>query len=218
MRTRAARLLALTLAIAATGPGAIGFAATAQGAGCGDVGGVTVVVDYGQPGSTSIGCATGDPATGLDALKRSGHAYTFLPRQPGFVCTLDAKPDPCNNAPANAYWSYWHALPGGSWSYGSTGAGSYKPRSGSVDGWSFGGGKPPRSGPPGATTSSAVTAVTTPSGTATALGAKAPASTTRGLAPDSHGGLGGLALGIGLVVLLGAMAAYLARRRQHLSN
>ena len=227
MRAGAARLLAMILAIAATGAVAISLAPTAQAAACGQAGGVTVVVDYGTAGGTSIGCATGDPATGLDALNKSGHAYTFIPRQPGFVCTIDTLPDPCNNGPANAYWSYWHAQPGASWSYASVGAGSYNPQSGTVDGWSFGSGKPPSLRPPVAATSGTPTAGTATSGnatagTATAAGATAlgqtPASATRELSPDGRGGPGGLALGVALVVMLGGVAGYLAWRRRHVSN
>lgn len=195
-------MLALAVALAATGAGAFSLAPTAQAAACEQASGVTVVVDHGTTGSASLGCATGDPATGLDALKKSGHAYTFLPRQPGFVCTIDARPDPCNNGPADAYWSYWHAQ-GGSWSYASKGAGSHDPEPGSVDGWAFGNGKPP------SVTVSDISVTTS---------SPAPASTASGLPPDGRGGLGALALGIGLVVPLGAGAAYLAWRRRHVSH
>lgn len=224
MRAGAARFLAPIVAIAAIGAGAISLAPSARAAACGQAIGVTVVVDHGSAGGTSIGCATGDPATGLDALKNSGHGYTFIPRQPGFVCTIDTLPDPCNNGPANAYWSYWHAQPRGSWSYASTGAGSYNPESGSVDGWSFGSGQPPSVRPPLAATSGTATIGTatastaTAAGTATALGAQTPASATRSLPPDGRGGLGGLALGVALVVLLGGMAGHLAWRRRHVSD
>jgi hypothetical protein len=215
----APRLLALALLITATGAGAIVDAATAQGAACGPEPGVTVVVDPGSPETTSVGCATGDPATGLDALNRSGHRYTFVPRQPGFLCTVDARPDPCNDAPANAYWSYWHAQPGGSWSYGSTGAGSYHPKAGSIDGWSFGDGRPPSLRPSSAQASGATSGTGTATGvgtagTAAALGAKAQGSVTVAPASDGRGGLGGLVLGVGLVVVLGGAAVVVARRRQ----
>ena len=223
MRVRAKRLLALAAAIAATGAGALSLASIAQAASCGDIAGVTIVVEYGDPVGTSIGCAAGDPATGLEALKTSGHGYTFVPRHPGFVCTIDARPDPCNNGPANAYWSYWHAQPGGSWSYASTGAGSYDPPPGSVDGWAFGSGKPPRSHPTVAGTSHPTTSGTTASGTgttgpATAPDAQTPVSATRNLPPDHRGGLGGLVSGITIVVLLAAVAGYLAWRRPHVSS
>ena len=208
MRTRAKRFAALVAAIAATGVSALSLASDAQAAPCRARAGVTVVVQYGDPAGASVGCATGDPATGLDALKSSGHRYTFVPRQPGFVCTIDARPDPCNNGPANAYWSYWHARPGGAWSYGSIGAGSYDPPLGSVEGWSFGSGTPPSSRAPVATTS----------GIATALGPQTPASASRSISSDGQGGLGGLAGGVGLIVLLAALAGYLARRRPHVSD
>ncbi len=195
-------MLALAVALAATGAGAFSLAPSAQAAACEQARGVTVVVDQGPTGGSSLGCATGDPATGLDALKKSGHAYTFMPRLPGFVCTIDARPDPCNNGPADAYWSYWHAQPGGSWSYASKGAASHDPEPGSVDGWSFGNGKPPS-----VTVSDSLATMSSP----------APASTTSDLPPDGRGGLAGLALGIGLVVPLSAGAAYLAWRRRHVS-
>ena len=220
MKAGAARLLALMVAIAATGAGEIALAPTSEAAACGETKGVTVVVDDGLAGGTLIGCAAGDPTTGLDALLKSGHAYTFLPGQPGLVCTINAKPDPCNNAPTNAYWSYWHAQPGGSWSYGSTGAGSHNPEPGSIDGWSFGSGKPPSSRPPAATTTGTATAASTATaaGTTAALRAQARASATSDLPPDGRGGLGGLAVGVVLVLLLGGMAGLLARRRRHVND
>ena len=217
MSMRAKRVPALVAAIAATSVSALSLASNAEAAPCGTRAGVTVVVEYGDPSGTSVGCANGDPTTGLEALKSAGHRYSFVPRQPGFLCTIDARPDPCNNGPANAYWSYWHAQPGGSWSYGSIGAGSYDPPSGSVEGWAFGSGKPPRSRPPvvgttgNATSGSAASGIgATPSGTADA---RTSAPATRNLAKDGSGGLGGLAGGVGLIVLLGGLAAYLARRR-----
>ena len=217
MSTRAKRFSSLVAAIAAASLSALSLASNAEAAPCGSRSGVTVVVEYADPLGTSVGCATGDPATGLEALKSAGHRYTFVPRQPGFLCTIDARPDPCNNGPANAYWSYWHAQPGGSWSYGSIGAGSYDPPSGSVEGWAFGSGKPPRSRPQvvgtsgNATSGSAASGLgATPSATADA---RTSASANRNLPPKGSGGLGGLVGGVGLIVLLGGLAAYLARRR-----
>ena len=223
MSARAKRFLAVVAAIAATSVSALSLASNAEAAPCGSRAGVTIVVEYGVPVGTSVGCATGDPTTGLEALKSSGHRYTFVPRQPGFLCTIDASPDPCNNGPANAYWSYWHAQPGGSWSYGSIGAGSYDPPSGSVEGWAFGSGKPPRSRPPVGGTSGNTSSGSAASGTGTTSSATAadgltPASASRNLAPDGRGGLGGLVGGVGLIVLLGSLAGYLARRRSHVGK
>ncbi|MEP7035224.1 MAG: hypothetical protein ABI662_10170 [Dermatophilaceae bacterium] len=223
MRPHRARWTALVAVIAATSAGAILLAPGASAEPCTSATGVTVVVEYGDPAAATIGCAGGDPATGLQALEGSGHRFTFVPRQPGFVCSIDARPDPCNNAPANAYWSYWHAQPGGSWSYGTAGAAAYHPAVGTIDGWSFGSGTPPRSRPPistasGIASSKASAAGTATAGAATALGDQTPRSTTRTLPTDGGGSVGGLVAGITLVVLLGAAAGYVARRRSHLGN
>ncbi|MCC5950355.1 MAG: hypothetical protein JJT89_18025, partial [Nitriliruptoraceae bacterium] len=112
--------------------------------------GVWVVVDPGDlGGEISVRCAPGDPANGIAALEAARHAVGFVPNQPGFICTIDRKPDPCNGAPANAYWSYWHAPVGGSWTYSSSGAGFRDPAPGTVEGWRFGSGQAPPAPPPG---------------------------------------------------------------------
>ncbi|KAA2250994.1 hypothetical protein F0L68_38460 [Solihabitans fulvus] len=117
----------------------------AQASGCA---GVTVVVDFASlGGGVRTGCAEGTPASGLDALRAAGFSYAFVPRQPGFVCQINALPNPCNRAPVTAYWSYWHAQPGGSWAYSDTGAGGHVPPVGSVAGWAFGGGVAPGANP-----------------------------------------------------------------------
>jgi hypothetical protein len=219
---RAKRFPALVVALAAASVSALSLASNAEAAPCGTRAGVTVVVEYGDPLGTSVGCVTGDPATGLAALSSAGHRYTFVPRQPGFVCTIDARPDPCNNGPANAYWSYWHAQPGGSWRYGSLRAGSHDPPSGSVEGWAFGTGKPPRSRPPVVGTSGKADSGSAASGVGAIPSATADAGTstsaTRSLPPDGRGGLGGLVGAVGLIVLLGGLAAFLARRRPHVGD
>lgn len=215
---RAKRFPALVAAIAATSVSALSLAPAAQAASCGSSAGVTIVVEYGEPASASIGCAYGDPATGLEALTSLGHRFTFVPRQPGFLCTIDNRPDPCNNGPANAYWSYWHAQPGGSWSYGTTGAGSYDPPPGSVDGWAFGDGRPPSSRPPAAVTSGTTAPGSTAADTTPGPISQAQAPSTRSLPAERRDGLGGLAGGVGLIVLLGALAGYLARRRPHVRD
>ncbi|GAA2698318.1 MULTISPECIES: hypothetical protein [Actinosynnema] len=110
--------------------------------------GVTVVVDFGALGGVRTGCAPGDPATGIAALNSAGFAHSYVPRQPGLVCQIAALPNPCNGAPASAYWSYWHAPAGGSWTYSSSGAGAYNPAPGTVEGWAFGAGSPPAQAPP----------------------------------------------------------------------
>lgn len=110
---------------------------------------VTVIVDFTKlHGSVKSGCDRRLPANGLAALTKAGFTYTFVPRQPGFICTIDHRPRTCNGAPTSAYWSYWHARPHGKWTYSKLGAGSYHPKAGWVEGWAFGNGKPPRIPPP----------------------------------------------------------------------
>jgi hypothetical protein len=110
---------------------------------------VTVVVDFThfRHGKVRTGCAK-NPHTGLAALRQAGFKYTFVPRQPGFICTINHRPRKCNGAPATAYWSYWHARAHGKWHYSQLGAGSYHPKRGWVEGWAFGNGKPPHISPP----------------------------------------------------------------------
>jgi hypothetical protein len=111
--------------------------------------GVTVVVDFTKfHRGIKVGCDGGHPANGLAALKAAGFTYTFVPREPGFICRINKEPVRCNGAPASAYWSYWHARPHGKWTYSTLGAGSYHPKAGWVEGWAFGKGKPPGISPP----------------------------------------------------------------------
>jgi hypothetical protein len=128
-------------------------AAPAAAAACTDSSGVTVVVDFASlGGGTQTGCTSGDPSSGLAALRATGHTPTRAAQEPGyFLCRIDGKPanDPCQRtSPANAYWSYWHGKPGGSWTYSDLGPADYNPAPGTVEGWAFGAGKPPSSPPP----------------------------------------------------------------------
>ncbi|GAA3753588.1 hypothetical protein [Micromonospora maritima] len=147
VRTRIAGLLAAVLAAVAltTVP-----AAPARAAACTGTSGVTVVVDYAAlGGGVQVACAPGDPATGIAALQGAGFTVTGTQRWGlAFVCRINGKPtaatEPCvNTPPVTAYWSYWHATSGGAWSYSSSGASSYNPAPGTVEGWSFGAGAPP---------------------------------------------------------------------------
>ncbi|WP_412540640.1 hypothetical protein R8Z50_33380 [Longispora sp. K20-0274] len=138
------RLLAAATLVAA----AVVVPASPASAACA---GVSVVVDFGSlGGGVQTRCAGGDPGTGLQALESAGFGYTFVPRQPGLVCQLNSRPDPCNGAPKDAYWAYFHAPAGGSWTYSDEGAGSYDPAPGSVEGWAFGAGRQPGIAPPAA--------------------------------------------------------------------
>lgn len=140
-----AALLAVLVGGAVVGAGPATADATCDG--------VWVVVDATElGGSTTTRCAAGDPDSGLQALTGAGHDYTFVPRVPGMVCTIDQRPDPCNGAPADAYWSYWHAEAGGDWTYATRGAGERNPSPGDVEGWAFGAGSPPGTAPPAPST------------------------------------------------------------------
>jgi hypothetical protein len=147
MRRKAALLAVLAVAAIAVP------AAPASAAACSQGGGVTVVVDFASlGGGTPTRCAAGNPSSGLAALRGAGFQPTRAAQEPGyFLCRIDGKPanDPCQRtSPADAYWSYWHAKPGGSWSFSDTGAADYDPAPGTVEGWAFGAGKPPSSSPP----------------------------------------------------------------------
>jgi len=147
----ARRLVAGSAALLVAAAGLAVAAPAAEAAACSGSSGVTVVVDFGSlGGGVQTGCAGGDPASGLAALSAAGHGYTFVPRQFGLVCQIDARPNPCNGAPTTAYWSYWHATRGGSWSYATAGAGGYNPQPGTVEGWAFGAGGRPGIAPPAA--------------------------------------------------------------------
>ena len=153
--------------------------APAAAAACSGTSGVTVVI------GSSVRCASGDPASGLAALGAVA-SVTQVQRQPGFVCRIDGAPasDACvNTPPANAYWSYWHAQPGGSWQYSNVGAGSYNPVPGSVEGWAFGAGAPPSVAPPAGPAPAPSTTTTSPSGGGGAGGGGGSGGTT----PSSGG-------------------------------
>ncbi|SEG76007.1 hypothetical protein SAMN04489712_111108 [Thermomonospora echinospora] len=122
---------------------------------CPTASGVTVVVDYQElGGATEVRCAPGAQPSGLAALENAGFTVTGTQRWgKAFVCRINGKPtaatEPCiDTPPASAYWSYWHAPNGGSWTYSSLGAGSYVPPQGSWEGWSFSKNKTPTTNPP----------------------------------------------------------------------
>lgn len=139
----------LTLGLVALGA-VNGPVAGAAEAGCTAGSGIRVVVDLGAfGGGVQVSCVTGDPASGRAALQAAGFAVSDVPRQRGFVCTINANPNPCNGAPDDAYWSYWHAPAGGAWTYSSFGTSNRDPAPGTVEGWAFGSGTPPSVSPPG---------------------------------------------------------------------
>jgi hypothetical protein len=151
--------------------------APAFAAACAGVSGVTVVVDFASlGGGVTVACAPSDPTSGIAALKSAGFTAETVYNS-AFVCRLNGKPTPEQDKcavtpPVSAYWSFWHAKPGGTWNYSSLGADSYDPGPGTVEGWAFGAGKPPSIAPPALVTRPAPT---TP----------APKATTRPAPPSA---------------------------------
>lgn len=138
-RTRIRPLTGMLFALATAGL-LVSFPAPATAASsegpCAEGTGVTVVVDFSDVGgSTTTGCATGDPETGRDALAAAGFASEDS--TPGMICTIDALPDPCPETFDGSYWSYWHALPGEAWTSYLVGADTSAPVRGEIEGWRY---------------------------------------------------------------------------------
>jgi hypothetical protein len=116
--------------------------------------GVTVIVDEHEIGDRMIyvGCAPGEQTDGVEALQNAGFQLEGTTGYGlAFICRIDGEPTPaetpCTTTPGSgAYWSYWRGKPGGRWAFSGVGARSPQSRSpvNSVEGWSFGGGAPPR--------------------------------------------------------------------------
>ncbi len=144
----AARLSRLATVFAVLlGAGLIGAApasATGTGGACPEGGGVTVVVDFGDLGpGTLIRCAAGTPANGIAALQEAGIEVAGSQKYGlAVACRINGRPGPdvesCAGMPsATAYWSYWHATAGGSWTSSQEGAQTAKPAAGGFEGWAF---------------------------------------------------------------------------------
>lgn len=130
-------------------------ATTATEGHCTDDVSVTVVVDYQELGTTHVRCVSGLPAgsTGRDALTAAGFVPTgTIHDGPGFVCRIDGRPaadetltvagqpyrESCvRTPPSNAFWSYWHAPNGGSWTFSNFGVANREVIPGGYEGWSF---------------------------------------------------------------------------------
>ena len=123
----------------------------AQAAACSGTSGVTVVIDYGS--STTTSCASGDPSSAMAALKAVATVVSPQ-RYPGtVVCRINGNPasDPCiQMPPASAYWAFYHAPRGGSWTYSQVGVAGYNPAPGTAVGFAFGAGATPGTPPPAA--------------------------------------------------------------------
>jgi hypothetical protein len=158
-------LTALVLGAAGSGPGlavAPAVAARVPAAGtpgyCSTAAGVTVVVDMtALGGGVTVRCAPGPAGagySGLDALKGAGFSVTGTQRYgSAFVCRIQGRPtateplaipgnpryrEQCvDTPPQTAFWSYWSAPNGGSWTYNTSGAASHDAISGGFEGWAF---------------------------------------------------------------------------------
>ena len=125
MRSVLTLLATTALVAAAVVAGASPASATARHVG--------IVVRYAN-GHVSAGCTTVG-GSGLQVLGRK-HTVTMGTQQySGFVLRIDgtgtSRPDNTH------YWSYWHSSGHGGWTYASSGAASYTPRAGTVEGWSY---------------------------------------------------------------------------------
>lgn len=124
---------------------------------CTDDTGVTLVVDFQDLGGETIIACVDDVApgtTGLQVLQKAGmNPAGTMHDGPGFVCRINDRPsrsetipisgrpdyrETCRLTPPNsAFWSYWHADNGGSWTFSQYGAGNRAAIVGGYEGWSF---------------------------------------------------------------------------------
>lgn len=122
-----------------------------------DVNAVTVVIDFqGLGGGVQQYCASdlAPGTTGFQALQATGVSIQGTVKDgPTFVCRINSRPGPdqvlslpngqsytesCTNTPpGSAYWSYWWATQGGSWTYSSQGSSIRQVSFGGYEGWSF---------------------------------------------------------------------------------
>ena len=155
--TVAAKLLAAALLCAVgIGPVALVGAGSAAAQGCGPapVGRVAVAVVVDDGTGISQRCVVVDDRTdGYAVLRAAGHQLRI---EAGFLCGIDGYPATgCGNRPGfdGSYWRYFHATPGGSWTYSSVGGGGYRmPPRCAIEGWRWTStgstDTPPRTPPP----------------------------------------------------------------------
>lgn len=155
---------------------------------------VLVVVDSTElGGGIEAGCAEAG-GTGTDALIAAGFSDTR--DASGYVCAIDSLPEPCPTEFTGVYWSYWQGVDG-QWRSYEVGSDDSNPEPGAVEGWRYGDG----SSGPGTAPDDA-----RPTTDAAAVTAGAGDETPTGLSPA-------VVAGIGLVAVLLATAALVARRR-----
>jgi hypothetical protein len=145
MITLPSRIAAVCVLLLATCfAGAAPASATGTDGTCPAGGGVTVIVDFGDLGPQPlIRCAPGTPANGVAALQDAGIEIAGSQKYGlAVACRIEGKPGPdvesCAGMPsATAYWSYWHAAPGGAWESSQEGAQTSKPVADGFEGWAF---------------------------------------------------------------------------------
>jgi hypothetical protein len=144
-RRVAARLAAAALVAAGVGSVEAATLPHATAAGCGSSSGVTVVVDFGSLGggvqSTCISGGGGQRASSL--FPAAGYDLTPVQNEPGFVCRINGRPSPddeacVNTPPDDAYWGlWWSDGTSGSWSYSNYGGSSLKVPDGGYVGFAW---------------------------------------------------------------------------------
>lgn len=172
---------------------------------CEGASGVSVVVDLTDVGGdVVIGCATGDPATGRQALLDAGFVVADAPT--GMICTINSAPDPCPVTFEGSYWSYWSADAASDWTAYAVGADSSDPVPGGFEGWRYNDGT---TGPGVQPAALATAPAQDPTAEATVATATAAVNVEESSGPSTAAvaGLGAVA------VLLAAAAVVVLRRR-----
>ncbi|PFG39882.1 hypothetical protein ATJ97_2402 [Georgenia soli] len=166
--------------------------------------GVTVVVDLSDLGEdVRVGCATGDPASGREALEKAG--FTTTDSVPGMICAIDNLPDPCPEEFDGRYWAYFSAESDGAWTAQTEGADTADPAPGAFEGWRYNDG----STGPGVEPAELVAA-----GTAdVVMEEDAPAAEANQAAESEGGPSTGTVAALGAAVVAVAVAVVLLRRR-----
>jgi hypothetical protein len=185
--------------------GAAPATATGTEGTCPEGGGVTVIVDFGDLAPQPlVRCAAGTPATGVAALQDAGIEVAGSQKYGlAVACRIQGKPGPdvesCAGMPsATAYWSYWHAAPGGAWTSSQEGAQTAKPVTNGFEGWAY-------------VRPASADAMPTPPRVAPVRQAVAPAP-----APAEEGSSfpWGVVIGAVVIVVVGGAGVVVARRRR----
>lgn len=153
----AALLTALLLAFAGSWVAQVpASAATVTDGQCSTDTGVTLVVDFQDLGGGMLVKCVEDVSeiSALELLQYAGvTSEGTLHDGPSFVCRINGRPGPnetlamdgdpqyretCQDtSPDNAFWGYWHATNGGSWTFSGSGAGNREVTPGGYEGFSF---------------------------------------------------------------------------------